>query len=110
MFFGKYYHVIRWDDHSNQTADSKLKIVINSIKPFKRSFFGVRNAPAAFDFVPNAMEILGEVTSLEAMQLENKTILFLVPEEDLCPLKQGDIIELWLTKVGNCFKFEKVGG
>ena len=83
MFFKNKYHEIRWDDRENQTSIGKLTIVIDSIKPFKTSLFGTRNSDAAFDFVPNPVEILGQVKLVEGVQLDKTNVLFLVPEEEL---------------------------
>lgn len=108
MFFKKKSTTIRWDYDSNQTAAFKFVIAVKSIKPFKKSFFGVQNSPASFTFVHDAMEVLGEIKSMEGFELKTKDILLLAPEDELGSLAIGDTIRLLIAKAGGCFKFEKV--
>jgi hypothetical protein len=107
MFSRKKYHDIRWDDHEDQKALYKITLVVDSVQPFKSSLFGIKNSPAAFDFVPNAVQVLGKVQSTEEVQLKEKDVSFLVPEEILGPLAPGETITLWLSHINKCFKFEK---
>lgn len=108
MFFKNKYHEIRWNDSRNQTSIAKLTINIECVRAFKSSLFGTRNSDSALDFVPNPMEIVGHVKSIEGIQLNKKEVLFLVPEEEVGALKAGDSILMWLSKICYCFKFEKI--
>lgn len=108
MFFKNKYHEIRWNDSRNRTSIATLTIAIESIRPFKNSLFGTRNSDSAFDFVPDPMEIIGQVKSMEGMHIKQKEVLFLVPEEEVGPLKPGDSIMMRLSTTCYCYKFEKI--
>lgn len=108
MFFKKNYHEIRWDERPKQTPTAKLTMTIESIKPFKWSFFGTRNSDAALDFVHNAMEVRGKVIGTEAITRDIQNVLFLVPEEEVSALRQGDSIIMSLSNICYCVKFEKM--
>lgn len=108
MFFKKNYTTIRWDYNFNQTAAFKIVMTVKSIKPFKKSLFGVQNTPGSLTCVHEPMEILGEIQSMEGFELKTKDILLLAPEDELRSLAIGDTIRLLVAKAGGCFKFEKV--
>ncbi len=107
MFFKNKYHEIRWDERPNKKPIGKITLKIDSIKPWKKSFFGTRNSDAGFDFVFNAMEVLGKAIFHEGVQIE-KEILFLVPEEEIQNLTEGDSLMMWLPSINYCNKFEKL--
>lgn len=108
MFFKNKYHEIRWNDSRSQTSIATLTITIESVRPFKNSLFGTRNSDSALDFVPNPMEMIGQVKSMDGICTNQKKVLFLVPEEEIGHLKTGDSIMMWLSKTCYCFKFEKI--
>ena len=84
-----------------------MTIIVNVIRPFKNSFFRNINPSAAFDFVLNAMQVLGTIRSAEGLQLDKNEVEFLLPEEDLGPLISGESFVLWLSHPHRCFKFER---
>lgn len=109
MFFKRNYHEIRWDERAKQKATAKMTLTIESIKPFKSSWFGTSNSDAAFDYVHNAMEVKGKVNKMEGISRDIHDVLFLVPEEEITALKSGDSIMMWLSNICYCIKFEKIG-
>ncbi|MCE5317925.1 MAG: hypothetical protein LLG04_11295 [Parachlamydia sp.] len=108
MFFNKKFTTIRWNYNSYEIAAFKFVMTVKSIKPFQKSFFGVQNSPGSATFVHEAMEVLGEIQSMEGVELKTKDILLLAPKDELGSLAIGDTIRLKIAKSGGCFKFEKV--
>lgn len=107
MFFRKKYEEVRWDDHANRSPVGKITAAIQSIKPYKKSFFGIQNPRGCFNYVPNAMEIRAKIQSADNMQLQFSDLVFLIPEEEVSELAPGDSAILWLSEPGLCFKVEK---
>ncbi len=107
MFFKNKHEEVRWEYHANRNPIGKITISINSIRPFKKSFFGMKNPQGCFAFVPNAMEVRGKVHSTEKIKLQFSDVVFLVPEEELSSFVPGDLALLWMSEPGLCFKIEK---
>ena len=57
MFFSKKKNVIRWNFKGKQSSTSTVTLEITTIKQFKNSFFGIKNDPSSFSYVPNPMEV-----------------------------------------------------
>lgn len=97
--------IIFWGEFGNQVLEKKISILIEEIKPYKKKFLGISNPPAAFGFVPEAMEVHGKV-------LDPKTgkdqVFFLVPEFVINAYQPQDRVVLSISQKGYCFNIEKI--